>query len=152
MHHIQIMNPNLTLSSIRDKGYKITDVRREIVGLFSEAEKPLSAGELYEKLHSKNLKVNKTTVYREINFLLKKCYLSEVYLKPHEKSYESAELIHHHHLICESCGKIDNVTNCLANELEENVLKNKGFRITRHSLEFYGKCRDCIKNYNNGKK
>jgi Fur family ferric uptake transcriptional regulator len=41
------------------------------------------------------------------------------------------------------CGNIDNVTNCLANELEEDILKKKGFKVERHILEFYGICKKC---------
>ncbi|OGM08945.1 hypothetical protein A2159_01175 [Candidatus Woesebacteria bacterium RBG_13_34_9] len=139
------MNLDLTLSSLRDKGYKITNVRKEVVGIFSKADKPLSAGEVHNILQTSGLSVNKTTVYRELVFLLKAGCLIEVNLKPKEISYESKDLMHHHHLVCETCGKVDNVTNCLAKELEEDVLKKKGFKISRHSLEFYGTCADCSK-------
>ena len=137
------MNSNLTLADLRNHGHKITNSRKEIVRIFSLTEKPLTAKEIYTKLHSKKLNVNKTTVYRELQFLSDKNYLNKVHLKPSETSYESKELLHHHHLVCESCGKIDNVTNCLAEELEGKILKNKGFKITRHSLEFFGTCAKC---------
>jgi Fur family ferric uptake transcriptional regulator len=146
------MNSDLTISSIQDKGHKITDIRREVVGIFSKANEPLSAGDVFRELRSKKLNVNKTTVYRELQFLHKEHYLTEVYLRPEETSYESAELIHHHHLVCEICGKVDKVTNCLVSELEVDVLKKKGFKITRHNLEFYGICAGCMKkNQKNGK-
>jgi len=134
------MNSDLTLSSLRDKGHKITNVRKEVVGMFS-----LTAQELHKALKTIGLSVNKTTVYRELQFLTDQGYLVEVHLNPKETSYESTDLMHHHHLICETCGKIDNVTNCLAKELEEDVLKKKGFEIARRSLEFYGTCADCSK-------
>jgi len=137
------MNLDLTLSSLRDKGHKITNIRKEVVNIFSKAIKPLSAREIHKKLQSLGLSVNKTTVYRELQFLTGEDYLIEVQLKPEEISYESKELMHHHHLICEVCGKVDNVTNCLAEQLEEDVLKKKGFKINRHSLEFYGTCSVC---------
>jgi len=137
------MNLDLTLSSLRDKGHKITTIRKEVISIFSKAEKPLSAREMLKKLQNLGLSVNKTTVYRELQFLTDENYLIEVQLRPKEISYESKELMHHHHLICEICGKVDNVTNCLADQLEENVLKKKGFRINRHSLEFYGTCAAC---------
>jgi Fur family ferric uptake transcriptional regulator len=146
------MNSDLTISSLRDKGHKITDIRREVVGIFSKTNKPLSAGEIFKLLHGKNINLNKTTVYRELQFLLREHYLSKVYLKPEETSYESAQLIHHHHLICENCGKVDKVTNCLVGELEADVFKKKGFKITRHNLEFYGICASCLnKIQKNGK-
>ena len=105
----------------------------------------LSARELHKELEKLDISVNKTTVYREIVFLLKTGYLNEINLKSREISYEPKDLMHHHHLVCETCGKVDNITNCLVKELEGDVLKKKGFKIERHSLEFYGTCSKCQK-------
>ena len=139
------MNTDLTISGLQDKGHKITKVRREVVKIFSDTSVPLSANQIEEKLSRVGVNVNKTTIYRELQFLLNNGYLIKVYLHPNEVSYESSELKHHHHLVCEICGNVDKVTNCLAKELEEGVLKKKGFKTARHSLEFYGTCADCAR-------
>lgn len=139
------MNLDLTLSSLQDKGHRITRVRKGIVKIFSQSSKPLSANEVEKMLLTVKLHANKATIYREIQFLLTNGYLLEIYLHPNEVCYESSELKHHHHLVCEKCGSVDNVTNCLAKELEEDILKKKGFRIERHMLEFYGTCMNCSK-------
>lgn len=146
------MNTDLTISSLQDKGHKITTVRRGVIKIFSDVSIPLSANQIEQRLSKVGIHVNKATIYRELQFLLNNGYLIEIYLHPNEVSYESSELKHHHHLVCEACGKVDNVTNCLAKELEDDVLKKKGFKISRHSLEFYGTCADCIKKYNDEKK
>lgn len=137
------MNLDLTLSSLQDKGHRITKVRREVVKIFSDNSVPLSANQIEEMLLKVGLDVNKATIYRELQFLSQNGYLIEVYLYPNEVSYESAELKHHHHLVCDNCGSVDNVTNCLAQELEEDIYKKKGFKIKRHTLEFYGLCAKC---------
>jgi Fe2+ or Zn2+ uptake regulation protein len=139
------MNLELTLSSLQDKGYRLTRVRTEIVKIFSFSAKPLSANEIEEKLLRVEVPVNKATIYRELQFLLTNGYIIEVYLHPSEVSYESAELKHHHHLVCDTCGSVDNVTNCLANELEADIYKKKGFKIKRHTLELYGTCSNCVR-------
>lgn len=139
------MNLDLTLSNLQEKGFRLTKVREKLVRIFSQNVKPLSANEIEKILLQTGSSVNKATIYRELQFLLTEGYLVEVYLRPNQISYESSELKHHHHLICYVCKKIENVTNCLVNELEENVYKTKGFKIERHSLEFYGKCRNCLK-------
>ncbi len=145
------MNLNLTISSLQDKGCRITNIRREIVKIFSDISVPLSANQVESLLSKIDVNVNKVTIYRELQFLLNKGYLIEVYLHPNEISYESSELKHHHHLICNSCGKIDNITNCLAKELEKDIYKKKGFKTEKHTLEFYGRCSGCVKKYKNEK-
>lgn len=139
------MNFDLTISSLQDKGHRITKVREEVVGLFSNTNKPLSAKDVETKVRESGLSVNKTTIYRELQFLLRNGYLTEVYLHPKQVSYESSELKHHHHLVCNDCGSIDNVTNCLVKDLGGDVYKKKGFKINRHTLEFYGTCANCAK-------
>jgi Fur family ferric uptake transcriptional regulator len=139
------MNLDLTLSSLQDKGHRITKVRKEVVKIFSQSSQPLSANQVEKMLSQVNVTANKATIYRELQFLLTNRYLTEVYLHPNEVSYESSELKHHHHLVCDICGSIDNVTNCLVSKLEEDVLKKKGFQIERHMLEFYGTCSRCLK-------
>lgn len=132
-----------TISSLRDKGHRITKVRKQTVKIFAETKKPLSAKQVEKRLSSLGLDVNKTTVYREIQFLLQNDFLKEVFLSPKEISYESAKQEHHHHLVCERCGYIDSVANCLIEGIESDVYEKKGFRIKRHTLEFYGFCWQC---------
>jgi len=137
------MNSDLTISSLQDKGHKITKVRRGVIKIFSDVSIPLSANQVEQMLFKVDINVNKATIYRELQFLLKNGFIVEVYLHPSEVSYESSELKHHHHLVCDKCGSIDNVTNCLADALEEDIYKKKGFSIKSHTLEFYGICKNC---------
>ena len=55
--------------------------------------------------------------------------------------YELAE-DHHHHLICEGCGKITEFEQC---PLDLRVLPGDcdDFQVRAHSLEVYGTCSDC---------
>jgi Fur family ferric uptake transcriptional regulator len=140
---INIMNFGLTLSSLQDKKCRITKVRQEIVKIFSDYSVPLSANRVEELLSGAGIGANKTTIYRELQFLLSKGYLTEVYLFPKEICYESSDLKHHHHLVCDRCGNVDNVTDCLVKKLGKDVYKKKGFKIKRHTLEFYGICAKC---------
>jgi Fe2+ or Zn2+ uptake regulation protein len=140
------MNLDLTLSRLQDKGHRITKTRKAVLGLFAQSIRPVAADEIREKLRDAGLSVNRATVYRELQFLLSNGYIAEVYLYPDRVCYESSELSHHHHLVCETCGNIENVTNCLVEDLEEDVYKKKGFKIKRHTLEFYGACAKCLKN------
>lgn len=141
------MNTQIIISDLRDKGYRITNTRKEIINIFYNTNNLFSAADIYSNLHSKKLKVNKTTVYRELFFLVKHKYLNEVYIDPQKTLYESAKHNHHHHLVCEVCGKIDKITNCLSKDFERDVLEKRGFKIKKHILEFYGICDNCLNKY-----
>lgn len=49
---------------------------------------------------------------------------------------------HHHHIVCRTCGKIENVEACILGELEK-MLAQKGYTDLSHSLEFFGVCESC---------
>jgi len=135
------------LTRLKKDGYRIGKGRGAILQVFELATKPLNASEILELLSSKQIRLNKTTVYRELEFLKDRNLIREVPVSSNALYYESAMQEHHHHLVCENCESIVEVE---ANELEENikkltstVAKNKQFVILNHSLEFFGTCANC---------
>lgn len=133
-----VLDPSLL--RLRSAGFRITLVRSQIIKIISASDQPLSAGQILNLLP---VRANKTTVYRELKFLHNHGLLTPVDINPKVRSYESSELSHHHHLICETCGRIQDVTNCLDKKILTQIRLQKGFLVHRHSLEFYGLCLMC---------
>jgi len=54
---------------------------------------------------------------------------------------------HHHHIVCEQCGALEDIENCNQVSLQKEILKHsKSFKvINSHSLEFFGICKNCGK-------
>lgn len=131
------------LGKIREGGGRITKARSGLIRVFGEASRPLTVKEMRVKLRNMGIDTTKTTVYREMSFMMKNGLVKEVNLYPEEKRYESAYLVHHHHLVCEKCGRVEGVGGCRLAEIEQEMYRKRGFRVTRHSLEFYGLCVEC---------
>lgn len=123
-------------------------VRKELITLFREADEPLSVASILLSLKKKDLPVNKTTVYRQLASLTAEGIMREVRLAERGVRYEyAARDDHHHHLVCMKCGSIADVS--FPDDLkrqEAAIIRQKKFRVFRHSLEFFGYCRDCQKN------
>ena len=49
----------------------------------------------------------------------------------------------HHHLVCNSCGRVLEVHGDLLEELEKDIEKNYGFKISDHMVKFFGICKEC---------
>lgn len=125
------------------RGCRQTKTRTEILASL-QAGQPLAARDIQERLSRKKILVNKTTIYRELDFLLSKKVISEVIFRDGRKRYELAAAEHGHHVVCLACHKIERIP--LANDLavqEKMIARQLNFKITAHSLEFYGLCRDC---------
>lgn len=136
----------IILKNLKDKGARMTSVRSSLVEIFSRKKKPISAGEILEELKKYGLVVNKTTVYRELEFLLQGKVISQISLDDDQKRYELFEE-HHHHLVCQNCRKIEEVEfveiEKLLSSVEKKLLKKKSFSRILHSLEFFGLCSKC---------
>ena len=126
-------------------GYKKTKVREAIIAFLSDLKKPIDALSIQQLLTKKKLAVNKSTVYREIHFLESQGIIVEINFGDGKKHYEIAGLPHHHHAVCISCHKVEDIflENDLAN-VERKIAREKSFTVQSHSLEFFGLCKACL--------
>ncbi len=132
-------------SALRTQGYKITKNRTAILEFLSSQKKPISAEEILEHILSEHHDVNKTTIYRELFFLLEHNFIKEVEFGDGKKRYEiTINRAHHHHIICVNCKKVEDIP--LEKELdsqEKHIEEVTGFKLTSHMLEFFGLCKTC---------
>ena len=125
---------------------RFSAVRNFILDSLDKSVRPLSAVDLQKILKKKGLAANKTTIYREVDFLKKEGLILEVRLAENKKRYELSSREHHHHIVCLKCKKIEDVI--LKKDLQEqekNIAKEKKFKVINHSLEFFGICENCQK-------
>lgn len=131
-----------------DNGFRITKVRKNIIAYFIASISPISAIDIIEKLKNEGNPVNKTTVYRELDFLLKEELIKEVFIDGNTKLYELSSLDHHHHLVCINCKKVEDLLptqEFLKQEqnFEQRIIKEKDVNIVYHSLEYFSLCAKC---------
>lgn len=124
----------------------MTPVRRALIEILVAAREPLSPDELLERLAKRRMSINKTTIYRQLENLLRLGLVHEVRLGDRPVRYELADPhdSHHHHLVCTACGRVEDVE--LPGDLstfEKAITRRKKFIVLRHSLEFFGLCRKC---------
>lgn len=134
---------NLQKELIRNKGLRVTPARVAVLSILSNSSKPLDIASIWEEISKKNIDADQATVYRIIENFIKKDLISRLQFQEKKFFYE-VKREDHHHAICTNCGKIEDVSKCNIKRLEGEVEKNLGFRVDSHSLEFYGKCRECI--------
>lgn len=143
------MKLNPILDKIRAAGGRITSARQAILEILSQSSVPLSAEALSTLLAKRKLLVNKTTIYREIEFLLTQGLLRSVPVDANFKYYELVTDEHHHHVVCTKCSKFVDVETEGIEEylekLEKKLAKKINFKSVRHSLEFFGECANCKK-------
>lgn len=133
-----------SVAVLQENQLKATSARVELLDIFKHTHKPISVNDLFKSL--KKLGIDKVTLYRNMESLVKVGVIRQVRLKDRQAYYEIASHGHHHHVVCTSCGKIKDMSGCGINIVNKKFLKIAGFsRINEHSLEFFGICASCAK-------
>ncbi len=127
---------------IQEANLKITPARLATLRFFEQYDIPVDAKSLIDYLQ-KQLAIDRATGFRILNTFVENDLLRKIEFGEGKSRYERANKKDHHHLICESCGTITDVADTVLPDLEKKLVKKTGFLITRHSLEFFGLCRQC---------
>lgn len=133
-------------NQFRKKGVRLTSVRKAVVSVLAGAGKPLCVADIVGQLAKRGLSPNKTTVYREIDFLIREGWIHGLDFGDSRKCYEWVTE-HHHHLVCRKCERVEEVgvdrLEPAFAEFEKGLMAKTRFSNLSHSLEFYGICNRC---------
>ena len=133
-------------------GYKLTAPRDSILSILSKTAEHLSAEEVYLRVHKVYPAIGLTTIYRTLELLVRLGMVYKYDFGDGRSRYELAEgpnVEHHHHLVCNECGRIINYTDFIDEEveffkkIEKTLSKKYDFTIETHQLHFLGLCNEC---------
>jgi Fe2+ or Zn2+ uptake regulation protein len=131
---------------LREADQRYTTNRRALVEVLSETDRPLTIPELLERRRA----LPQSSAYRNLSILEEVGAVRRVVTNDNFVRYELAEDLteHHHHLICSSCGAVEDFT--VSKQLEArltsamtSVARRTGFQPTHHRLDLMGSCADC---------
>lgn len=129
-----------------EKKTRVSKTRGALLAILSKANTPLSVSELLELLDKSGRGVNKTTVYREIQFLLSQNIIVAVFIDETHSKYE-LNTSHHHHLVCRRCGLVKEIEIKQIEKsfelFEKKLTERSKFTDVFHNLEFFGLCKKC---------
>lgn len=131
---------------LREQGLPVTHQREAVAEIVFGSGEHLSVDEIERVLRSGGHRIGKATIYRALGLLVDSKLVAELDFGEGFKRYEhrlSAEPIHEH-LICLNCGTVIEFQSAEVHRIEASASAQHGFRPTRHKLEIYGLCRDCI--------
>ncbi len=129
--------------NLQTKGLRNTKGRSDVLKVLEDEKVPVDVSHIQQHLDEKAVRVDPATVYRILDAFYKNGIVQRFDFQEGKFRYEIASKQDHHHLICESCGSIEDISDCNIKELEKEIGKKKGFLVKRHSLEFFGLCKDC---------
>ena len=130
-------------ATLRDAGFRATPGRLALLELLEESGTPLSVKTISRRLSPRK---DEVTVYRALEALSNAGILARVDFQHDHAHYELiADKKHHHHIVCNACGMVEDITECPLPTLTQKALNTsqKFTRITNHSFELFGICATC---------
>jgi Fe2+ or Zn2+ uptake regulation protein len=133
-------------------GQRYTTQRRQLVETLGGAGRPLTMPEILDG----NPRLSQSTAYRTLATLAEAGAVRRLTGSGDHARFELAEDLsgHHHHLICEVCGRLSDITPSprLERALREAMDAAAGdtFLVSDHRFELVGTCSDCRKSHPSG--
>jgi Fur family peroxide stress response transcriptional regulator len=127
---------------LKEYDLKVTPQRVAIVDeLYMNGH--MNIDELYKKLLDRFPSVSLATIYKNVNSMLEKTFLSEVKI-PNAKSVYELVKTEHGHLVCKECGFIEDIILEVTDVLEQ-VSKISSFKVENTDIVLSGTCQKCCK-------
>jgi Fur family ferric uptake transcriptional regulator len=126
-----------------DAGLRPTRQRLAILRSVPGEGRPVTAQDLYARLRHQKRSPGLATVYRTLRSLADAGVLRTFPAGESELAYRRCEPGHHHHLICERCGRVLEIPSCEVEEWAAAVAARRGFTASRHQADIFGLCAEC---------
>jgi len=121
-----------------DKNMKMTDQRRVIARVLSEAEDHPDVEEVYRRSTQLDPHISIATVYRTVRLFEEANILERHDFGDGRARYEELPNEHHDHLIDVQSGQVIEFSSADIEVLQREIARNFGFRLVGHRLELYG--------------
>ena len=116
----------------------MTEQRRVIARVLSDAADHPDAGEVYRRATEADPRISMATVYRTVKLFEEAGILERLDFRDGRARYEPIGDEHHDHLIDLNTGEIIEFTSQEIEELQERIARELGYKLVDHRLELYG--------------
>jgi len=120
------------------KGLKMTEQRRVISRVLSEAQDHPDVEEVYRRSVVMDSKISIATVYRTMRLLEEANVIDRLDFGDGRARYEETREDHHHHLIDVNSGAVIEFKDEELEKLKEKIAAEMGYELIGHRLELYG--------------
>ena len=132
------------IDELKNTGLKATLPRLKILEIFQAgAQRHMTAEDVFRVLLNEHSDIGLATVYRVLTQFEQAGILERSHFESGKAVYELNEGSHHDHLICTSCGKVEEFYDAEIESRQQLVAKDKGWILQDHAMSLYGLCGDC---------
>jgi Fur family ferric uptake transcriptional regulator len=132
--------PTLT-AALRSRGLRLTEQRQLVLDAVDSLGH-CTPEQVCDHVQQRSA-VNLSTVYRTLDLLQELGLVTHAHLQHGSPTYHSTREAEHLHLVCRSCGSVQEAASDAAHDLAGWLLSEHGFTTDVRHLAVHGTCRDC---------
>lgn len=121
-----------------EKGLKMTDQRRVISRVLSEATDHPDVEQVYHRAQRIDPRISIATVYRTMKLFEEANVIERLDFGDGRARYEENREEHHHHLIDLHTGEVIEFINDEIERMKQRIADELGYELVGHRLELYG--------------
>lgn len=135
---------------MRPSNYETTN-KKLIVDTIKKIDKKFTVKDIYNLINKKEEKVGMTTIYRELDFLLKSSQIIKINTNDNTAVYQFIKHCDNGNCIllnCTLCNKIHHVDCNMLNKLNIHIKNEHHFKINNKNIVINGLCNNCMEEEN----
>ena len=132
------------IEALRNKGYKATPQRIAICRIALHSREHPTAQSIYNEVKKIHPTVSLATVYKTLQVLRDLDLIQELNFPQGQAKFDPY-IKPHVNLICQQCGKIEDLDDPTAKEISERVSATTKFKPNGQRIDVYGICQKCNK-------
>jgi len=126
---------------LKSSGLKATLPRIKILEVFQHAQRRhMTAEDVYKALLGEGADIGLATVYRVLMQFEQAGLLTRSNFESGKSVFELNEGQHHDHLVCLTCGRVEEFFDPEIEARQRQVAEARGFELHEHSLALYARC------------
>ncbi len=136
---------DVTLEALHRKGLRNGGARHAVIDLLAAQDCCLTAQDIFDRLRDEGRKVGIASVYRVLELLTSEGLVQRIDLGSGISRYEPIHSggDHHHHLVCDSCGKVEAFEDTTLEQALVGLESTSGYVVAAHDVVLHGACSDC---------
>lgn len=142
-HSRAMSDPDVLTEALDRAGYHLTAPRRAVAEMVAARPGRFSAQDLVVEAGRGRRGVGRATVFRSLEIFEELGLVERVHLRNGEHAYVACEPAHHHHVVCERCGRSDEVGDLGIKAIARDIERRTGYLIDSHRIELFGLCPAC---------
>jgi Fur family ferric uptake transcriptional regulator len=132
------------LERLSGAGYRRGGARQAVIELLDEQACALSALDIEDRLRERaGRRVGRASIYRVVDELVTLDLLTRVDVGDGVARYEPQRHAHHHHLVCDGCGRLEPFEDDGLERAIRRLADRVSFDVSDHDVTLPGSCASC---------